>query len=90
MLADVLRRPVVVPDAPRFVGAVGAYKCTGSIEARPAAGGDQGVGRRFEPHPDHEKTYGRMVAAYRKIHPALVDLFEILNGQPAGGEAARP
>ncbi len=84
MFADVLGRTVLVPEAPRFVGAMGAFRC-----ARPASSpepnrqGRREAGRRFEPDPDRTKVYDRMVSAYRKIHPALVDLFETLNGNSA-------
>ncbi|MDX7951377.1 FGGY family carbohydrate kinase [Lichenihabitans sp. Uapishka_5] len=80
MLADVLSRPIVVPAAPRFVGAIGASRCAGERRVAPAPVDAPTQGRRFTPNPDHRSTYDRMFAAYAKIQPALVDLFDALNG----------
>ena len=50
MLADVLGRAVVVPDAPRFVGAVGAYRCTLGSKSSIPFDPQTGECRRYEPH----------------------------------------
>ncbi len=60
MLADVLRRTIVVPKAPRFVGAIGAYRCSvttpnGASPPHPAESPSQ-TGRRFEPNPDNSEN----------------------------------
>jgi xylulokinase len=84
MLADVLGRTVVVPDAPRFVGTLGAYRCTVGADRRDRSlGGDLLAQkcRRFEPQPGNGAVYDRLYEAYRKIHPALLEIFESLNGR---------
>jgi xylulokinase len=87
MLADVLGRTVLVPEAPRFVGAVGAYRCT--LGANGAALDPQaGACKRYEPQAKARAVYDRLYKTYRKIHPALLNIFESLNGQ--GGEQLAP
>jgi xylulokinase len=84
MLADVLDRTVIVPDAPRFVGAAGAHRCTlgseGLARSQAPQIQDQGC-TRHEPNPTNRSVYDRLYAAYCRIHPALSDIFESLNGQ---------
>ena len=82
MLSYVLGRTVVVPDAPRFAGAIGAYRCTlgshgGLHGLDPQAEGS----RRYEPATAECAVYDRLYMLYRKIHPALIDIFESLNGR---------
>jgi xylulokinase len=81
MLADVLGRTVSVPNAPRFVGAVGAYRCTlGSND--PLTFDPQEAGcKRHEPQAEARVVYDRLYKTYREIHPALLEIFKSLNGQ---------
>lgn len=84
MLADVLGRTVLVPDAPRFVGAVGAYRCTLGANGEPALDPQAGECKRYQPQAKAGAVYDRLYKTYREIHPALLNIFESLNGQ--GGE----
>jgi xylulokinase len=81
MLADVLGRTVLVPDAPRFVGAVGAYRCTLSANGERALDPQAGECKRYEPQAKAGAVYDRLYKTYREIHPALLNIFESLNGQ---------
>jgi xylulokinase len=91
MLADVLGRTVVVPDAPRFVGAIGAYRCTLGCEGSPERAPFAGEGaRRYRPDARAHATYNRLYSIYRKIHPALLDIFENLSGQREEQDGSSP
>jgi xylulokinase len=81
MLADVLGRTVLVPDAPRFVGAVGAYRCTLSANGERALDPQAGECKRYQPQAKAGAVYDRLYKTYREIHPALLNIFESLNGQ---------
>ena len=61
MLADVLGRTIVVPDAPRFVGAIGAYRCTLGSRLSGARFGRRRTVQTRRPRPRH-------------LRPALHDL----------------
>jgi len=80
MLSDALGRTVVVPDAPRFAGAIGAYRCTLGPDGGPHDPRAEGS-RRYEPDTAARAVYDRLYALYRKIHPALIDIFESLNAR---------
>jgi len=80
MLSDTLGRTVVVPDAPRFAGAIGAYRCTLGSRGGPHDSQAKGA-RRYEPDPAASAVYDRLYPLYRKIHPALIDIFDSLNGR---------
>jgi xylulokinase len=87
MLADVLGRTVVVPDAPRLIGAVGAYRCTlGSAENLPLDPQPAGC-KRYDPHAAAGAVYDLLYETYREIHPALLQIFKTLNerGQEQDG-----
>jgi xylulokinase len=91
MLADVLGRTVVVPDAPRFVGAVGAYRCTLSADDQLALDlqADR-CSKRYEPQAGAGAVYDRLYKTYRKIHPALLEIFTSLNGDSEEGDGLLP
>jgi xylulokinase len=81
MLADVLGRTVLVPDAPRFVGAIGAYRCTLGANGGRAPNPQAVECKRYEPQAKARAVYDRLYKTYREIHPALLNIFESLNGQ---------
>jgi xylulokinase len=81
MLADVLGRTAVVPDAPRLVGAVGAYRCTLSANGGHGVDPQTGPCKRYEPQAAAGAVYDRLYKTYREIHPALLQIFASLNGQ---------
>jgi xylulokinase len=81
MLADVLGRTVLVPDAPRFVGAIGAYRCTLGANGGRASNPPAVECERYEPQAKARAVYDRLYKTYREIHPALLNIFESLNGQ---------
>ena len=82
MLADVLGRTVVVPHAPRFIGAVGAYRCTLELADQLALDPQaDGCSKRYEPQAGAGAVYDRLYKTYRQIHPALLEIFTSLNGQ---------
>jgi sugar (pentulose or hexulose) kinase len=82
---------VVVPDAPRFVGAVGAYRCTLSADDQLALDlqADR-CSKRYEPQAGAGAVYDRLYKTYRKIHPALLEVFTSLNGQSEEGDGLLP
>jgi len=83
MLADVLQRTVLVPEEPRLVGAVGAYRCTRGINGTsptPQADNPPPQPRSYRPDPENRAVYDRLHRIYGKIHAALIDVFESLNG----------
>ena len=86
MLADVLGRTVLVPHAPRLVGAIGAWRCTLGEKAGQAPDPQAVECARFEPRAKAGRVYDRLHATYREIHPALVNIFETLNGQNGEGD----
>ncbi|WBU37982.1 xylulokinase [Homoserinibacter sp. YIM 151385] len=93
MLADVLRRRVVVPDRPRATGVLGAAICALAAEAHAgdlaaasrsaAAEAARGSARVLEPDPAAADAYDRMFALSMRIHPALAELFVELDHDPA-------
>ena len=91
MLADVLGRTVIVPEAPRFVGAVGAYRCTLNSDG-PRALDPQADGRsaRYEPQARAGAVYDRLYKTYRQIHPALLEIFTSLNGHSEEQDGVSP
>ena len=91
MLADVLGRTVIVPEAPRFVGAVGAYRCTLDSDG-PRALDPQADGRsaRYEPQARAGAVYDRLYKTYRQIHPALLEIFTSLNGHSEEQDGVSP
>jgi xylulokinase len=90
MLADVLGRTVVVPDAPRLVGAVGAYRCTLSADGERALDPQTGEGKRYEPQTKAGAVYDRLYKTYREIHPALLEVFTSLNRQSGEQDGLAP
>jgi len=80
MLSDVLGRTVVVPDAPRFAGAVGAYRCTLDSGDEFALDPLEEGHKRYAPHAGAGSVYDRLYKTYRQIHPALLEIFKSLNG----------
>lgn len=85
MLADVLGRTVLVPEAPRLAGAVGAYLCTRGLDGRslaPEADSPPPQSTKYLPIPENSIVYDRLHGIYGKIHAALIDIFQSLN-QPA-------
>jgi xylulokinase len=78
MLADVLGRTVIVPNSPRLVGAVGAYRCTLSSEDSPPLDPYSGC-KRYEADVGPGAVYNRLYRSYRDIHPALLQIFKSLN-----------
>lgn len=82
MMADVLRRPVVVPANPRYTGVIGGFRASAL-----------GSGDRYEPavppasthEPDarNADVYDEMFAHYQAVFPALKDLFARMNDRKA-------
>lgn len=84
MLADVLGRTVVVPDAPRYAGVLGAYACAETAliaaggAARVVASSERPVAR-FTPDPANVPVYDRLFAISQRLFPALSEIFADLN-----------
>jgi xylulokinase len=82
MMADVLNLPVYRPRNCRHSGAIGtaAIVCVGMGLFKP----DEidrfvQIEDTFEPNPETAAIYGRLYETWKKIYPALKDIFTELN-----------
>lgn len=85
MLADILNISVQVPESPRYSGTLGAYYCAaqglGWLNNADAMGSEVNIGKVFTPNPVHREIYDRNYRVYMKIHPALKEIYNELNGE---------
>jgi len=78
MMADVLDRPVMVPENPRYTGVIGGYR----ISTKGAAGSSSSAQRRmtrFHPQAENVPIYREMHGYYESLYPALKELFARMN-----------
>lgn len=87
ILADVLQRPIEVPENPGTLGAWGAYGCAlvglGRLEDYSAVRDQVVIGARYEPNVAHAETYDRLYAVHRQLYPALAGVFDQLAARPS-------
>jgi xylulokinase len=81
-MADVLNIPVRVPAAPRHAGAVGTAYCVliglGRCKDFDEAKARIKMGKTFNPRKEATKAHEKNIAAYKKLHKSLSDIFSLL------------
>ena len=81
--SDVLNRPVLVPRVVEAAVIGAAILCGISIGAyasrEEAVAAMVHIAKRVEPDPDRAERYDRLYAAYRQLHPALLETTRLLH-----------
>ncbi len=83
MLADVLKKPVTVPNMCRQAGAVGAACCAlvglGEYADFEEAARNLPAARRFWPRPEVSAVYDKSYEVYKQLYTVLKPLFQQMN-----------
>jgi xylulokinase len=83
MMADVMGLPVYRPENVRYAGAIGAAFIAGiglGVLQTDDIRDFVRIERQFFPRPEYVTAYDKLYDVFKRIYPALKDLFAALNG----------
>jgi xylulokinase len=82
MMADIMGVPVFRPENVRYAGAIGAAFIAGiglNLFCVDRIKDFVHIEKKFYPRPGYIATYNELYDVFKKIYPALKDLFAALN-----------
>ncbi len=83
MMADILNVVIEVPPNARHAGAIGTAYCAliglGVCKNFEDANRLVGIESRYVPNPENQELYERQFGIFRRLYPALKDVFQAMN-----------